>query len=107
MADLEVIAPSDPPLPPEPHVHPDGSRILAPGIWTHPGRRGGIPCIEGRRVGCDSAYGGWEAGIARWDTMSDWDITEPEYIAAVAFEAGVRWAKERRKAKKKGESDAK
>jgi hypothetical protein len=32
--------------------------------------------------------------------MQEWDITEPEYIAAVAFWAGVRYAKERRKAKR-------
>ena len=95
----------DPPRAPEPHVHPDGSRILAPGVWTHPGRRGGIPCIEGRRVGCDSIYGHWEAGVDPSGTLAEWDITESEYIAAVAFEAGRRWAKERRKAKRKERKD--
>ena len=82
-------------------TYPDGSRVLAPHIWQHPERLGGEPAIEGHRIATPSIYARWYARIDWPAIRESFDITEHEYIAAVAFEAGRRWEREWRQARKR------
>jgi uncharacterized protein (DUF433 family) len=100
---LEVVSlPSpDPPRAPE--------RVLAPGIVQSDDTCDGKPRMEGTRVRCDSVYGWWTAGEPMSEIQRHFStrtLETYELAAAVAFEAGRRWEKERRKAKRKRKADA-
>lgn len=83
------------------HRHPDGSRELAPHVWQHPDRLSGAPAIEGHRIDMAVVYVAWELGTG-WPAIREhYDITEAEFVAAVAFEAGMEWQRERRKERKR------
>lgn len=82
-------------------TYPDGSRVLAPHIWQHPERLGGDPAIEGHRIAPAIVYGLWRHG-AEWPGIREsYDLTEYEFVAAVAFEAGVKWQREQDDARKR------
>jgi uncharacterized protein (DUF433 family) len=93
--DLEVIAPPD--RAPE--------RVLAPGIAIVPGVCGGEPVIAATRIAVRSATRDWpESSIA--EISMALDCPQDDIRCAVLFQAGVRWAKERRKEKRKERKDA-
>lgn len=83
------------------HRHPDGSRELAPHVWQHPDRLSGAPAVTGHRIDTLVIYGFWEGGVGWPAIVEDYDVTEHEYVAAVAFEAGVKWQREREDARKR------
>lgn len=83
------------------HRHPDGSREMAPHVWQHPERLSGAPAVTGHRIDVAVIHRCWESGIG-WPVIREhYDVTEQEYVAAVAFEAGVLWEMERRKENKR------
>jgi uncharacterized protein (DUF433 family) len=95
------LASPDPPRAPE--------RVLAPGIVQSDDTCDGKPRMEGTRVRCDSVYGWWTAGEPMSEIQRHFStrtLETYELAAAVAFEAGRRWEKERRKAKRKRKADA-
>jgi uncharacterized protein (DUF433 family) len=86
---VKELAPPDPPRAPE--------RILAPGIVQSDGTCDGKPRLAGTRMPTDTArsWPDYETYLRAYP-----HIRQEQYERAACFEAGVRWAKERRKAKK-------
>ena len=90
-------------------------RELAPGIVVSADTCDGKPRIQDTRLRCDAMYSYWQREVAEGkspgDAMvkvgTDYGVAPGDVETAVLFHAGVRWAKERRKAKKKGKSDDK
>lgn len=90
VANLEAATPPEPPRAPE--------RVLAPGIVQSDDTCDGRPRLAGTRMPTDTARSrpDFEAYHRAYP-----HIRQEQYERAACFEAGVRWAKERRKAKRK------
>lgn len=88
---LEALTPPDPPRAAE--------RVLAPGIVVSADTCDGKPRLAGSRMPTDTArsWPDFEAYRRAYP-----HIRQEQYERAACFEAGRRWAKERRKAKRKG-----
>jgi uncharacterized protein (DUF433 family) len=105
MSALERIDTPDPPRAPE--------RVLAPGIVCSADTCDGKPRIEGTRLRCDAMYSYWKREMAggygpetAMDRVAmDYHTTALAIRDAVVWQAAVRYAKERRKAKRKERKD--
>jgi uncharacterized protein (DUF433 family) len=100
MSALERIDTPDPPRAPE--------RVLAPGIVQSDDTCDGKPRLAGTRVRTDSVDGWWRSHTPIAEIASHFS-TRPlaidELQAAIAFEAGRAWQRERRKAKRQRKGD--
>lgn len=68
--------------------------LLAPCVETVPGKRGGRPCVIYTRIEAEMLYGLWNDGYSLLEIYRMYpDITYEMAEAAVAFWAGVVWAK--------------
>ena len=83
-----------------------------PGVWVHPDRCGGEPCLDGYRLPTAALYARWqlERDLVNGDDFAairelatDYRIASGMQAVrvAVAFEAGRRWGEQRDRAERK------